>query len=76
MSRVCPECDGANVRRLSTPSEERTWRNNFYARYLCRDCQNKFWVVRRRTYLTGVTLLAATAVAVLAVFSIASRFSP
>jgi len=35
MSHVCPECDGANVRRSSTPVAERTWRNTFCTRYRC-----------------------------------------
>ena len=32
MTRVYPECDGADVRRWSMPVAERSWRNDFYAR--------------------------------------------
>jgi hypothetical protein len=76
MNRVCPECDGANVRRSSTPQAERTWRNSICARYRCRDCLSEFWVIRRRTYMGGVTLLAAILLAILAAFVMDRLFSP
>ena len=76
MSHLCPECDGSNVRRSSTPAAERTWRNNFYARYHCRDCLNEFWILRRKTYIAGATLLAAILLAIIVVFAIDRMFNP
>lgn len=67
MSQVCPECDGANVRRSSTPVAERTWRNTFCSRYRCRDCLHEFWVIRRKAYAGGATLIAAILLAIIAV---------
>ena len=64
MSHACPECDGDDVRRLSTPMANRTWRNNFYARYRCRDCLHEFWVIRRKAYAAGATLISALVLAV------------
>lgn len=58
------------------PAPERTWRNNFYARYRCRDCLNEFWIVRRKTYAAGVTLLVAIVLAVIAVFVMDRVFDP
>ena len=66
MSRVCPECQGANVRRSSTSVAD--WRNTFCSRYRCRDCRSKFWVIRRRTYAAGVTLVVAIVLAIIGVF--------
>ena len=68
MSHVCPQCDGADVRRSSTPEAERTWRNDFYSRYRCRDCLHEFWVIRRKTYAGAVTLVVAIVLAIIAVF--------
>jgi hypothetical protein len=76
MSHPCPECNGSNVRRWSTPAAERTWRNSFYARYRCRDCLNEFWIVRRKTYIAGATLLAAILLAIIVVFAIDRMFNP
>jgi hypothetical protein len=76
MSHLCPECDGGNVRRSSTPAAERTWRNDFYSRYLCRDCSHAFWVIRRRTYVAGTTLIAAIVLAIIAVVAMDWMFTP
>jgi transposase-like protein len=67
MSHICPECHATNVRRLSTPMAERTWRNTFFARYRCRDCVHEFWVIRRRAYAGAATLIAAIVLAIIAV---------
>jgi hypothetical protein len=76
MRHGCPECDGANVRRSSTPAAERTWRNDFYSRYRCRDCLHEFWVVRRKTYMGGAVLIAAIVLAIIVAFSIEKMFNP
>ena len=75
MSHLCPECDGRNVRRWSTPAAERTWRNNFCARYRCRDCLSEFWIVRRKTYIAGAMLLAAILLAIIVVFAMDRMFN-
>jgi len=67
MTRVCPECNGANVRRSSTPVAERTWRNSFCSRYRCGDCVHEFWAIRRKTYAAGATLIGAIVLAIIAV---------
>jgi uncharacterized protein with PIN domain len=74
MRHVCPECNGVNVRRSSTPVAERTWRNNFSSRYRCRDCLHDFWAIRGRTYAAGVTLVVAIVLAVIAVFVMEQMF--
>ena len=76
MNRTCPYCDGANVRRSSTPAEEVTWRNQFLSRYRCRDCSLQFWVISHKTYIVAATLLAAVLVAALAVFVLGIVLDP
>ena len=67
MTRKCPSCKSANVRRSSTPASEVTWRNGVLSRYRCRDCMLQFWVAGRKTYLIAAGIVAAIAVIVLAV---------
>jgi hypothetical protein len=67
MTKKCPSCKSANVRRSSTPEPEVTWRNGVFSRYRCRDCMLQFWVIGRKTYLTATAIVAAIAVIVLAI---------
>ena len=76
MNHMCPECHGANVRRSSTPVAERTWRNQIYSRYRCRDCLTQFWVISRKTYMGGATVIGAILLAVIAVFLMDLIFRP
>ena len=68
MYRKCPSCGGDNVRRSSTPASEVTWRNQVLSRYRCRDCMLQFWVISRKAYVAGASIVVAIAVIVIAVF--------
>ena len=76
MTRKCPSCKSANVRRSSTPAAEVTWRNGVFSRYRCRDCMLQFWVIGRKTYLIAGAIVAAIAVMVLAVVLLEMLASP
>jgi hypothetical protein len=54
---------------------EYTWRNRFYSRYRCRECQTQFWVISRKTKVAAGTLLGAIVIAVIAVFVIGIVFN-
>jgi hypothetical protein len=75
MTHICPKCDGANVRRSSTPVAELTWRNNFCSRYRCRDCLHEFWAIRRKTRASAIMLVVAIELAIVAVVVIESMLN-
>ena len=75
MTRPCPNCHGDNTRRSSTPVAEYTWRNRFYSRYRCRECQTQFWVISRKTKVAAGTLLGAIVIAVIAALVIGIVFN-
>jgi len=76
MTRKCPGCKSANVRRSSTPASEVTWRNEVFSRYRCRDCMLQFWTIGRKTYLMAGAFVAAIAAIVLIVVVVEMLTSP
>ena|SRR6266446_108846 len=62
MKRKCLNCGSANVRRSGFVVSEAA--NHFFrSPYRCRDCDARFWVVSKKTFVTtvaGGTALALT----------------
>jgi transposase-like protein len=75
MSHLCPGCRRSNILRLSTSAAQRTWRNNLYARYRCRDCNHEFWGIRGKVYVAGATLLGAIVLALIAAYVLDAMFN-
>jgi endogenous inhibitor of DNA gyrase (YacG/DUF329 family) len=48
MYRKCPHCGSANVRRSGRLESEAS-EHPFHSPYRCRECEQRFWVVSRRT---------------------------
>src|SRR5437868_9154196 len=60
MKRQCPHCGSLNVRR-SGRLESESGTHPFHSPYRCRDCEQRFWVVSRKTLFgaaAGGTVLA------------------
>ena len=60
MRRQCPHCGSLNVRR-SGRLESESGTHPFHSPYRCRDCEQRFWVVSRKTLFgaaAGGTVLA------------------
>jgi hypothetical protein len=60
MKRQCSNCGSINVRRSGT-SEAVAAAYRFRSPYRCRECDARFWVISRRTYvgaIAGATILA------------------
>jgi endogenous inhibitor of DNA gyrase (YacG/DUF329 family) len=60
MIRKCPHCGSASVRRSGRRESEAS-EYPFHSPYRCRDCEQRFWVVSRRTLFSagaGVAILA------------------
>jgi hypothetical protein len=63
MNRQCPHCGSTNVRRSGRLDSEAT-AYPFHSPYRCRDCEQRFWVVSRRT-LYGAACAAVLAAGVI-----------
>jgi hypothetical protein len=63
MTRRCPHCGSTNVRRSGRLDSEAT-AHPFHSPYRCRDCEQRFWVVSRRT-LYGAVCAAVLAIGVM-----------
>ncbi len=53
MYRKCPHCGSTNVRR-SGRLESEAGQHPFHSPYRCRECEQRFWVVSRRTIFVAV----------------------
>jgi hypothetical protein len=74
--KKCPACQSTDIRRSSTPVDEKTWRDRILSRYRCRACRQQFWAVGARTYRAGASLVAAVAMAAVAVFLFSYFLTP
>ena len=64
MKRECLNCGSANVRRSGFVLSEAA--NHFFrSPYRCRDCNARFWVVSKKTYVAAIAGGTAFALAVL-----------
>jgi hypothetical protein len=50
MTRTCPNCKSADVRRCPAVPVAEAARSRFRSRFRCRDCNEYFWVMSRRSY--------------------------
>jgi len=60
MKRQCPHCGSISVRR-SGRLESESGTHAFHSPYRCRDCEQRFWVISRKTLFgaaAGGTVLA------------------
>ena len=57
MTRACPHCGSANVRRSRSLESEASL-HPFSSPYRCRDCGGRFWLVSKKIYV-GVALTVA-----------------
>ena len=64
MTRRCPYCSSVNVRRSGRLESEAST-HPFHSPYRCRDCEQRFWVVSRKTLFGAVAGVAALAISVM-----------
>jgi hypothetical protein len=64
MNRRCPYCGSVNVRRSGRLDSEAT-AHPFHSPYRCRECEQRFWVVSRKTWVGAAAGFAALAVSVI-----------
>jgi len=76
MTRRCPQCGSTNVRRSGRLDSEAT-AHPFHSPYRCRDCEQRFWVVSRRTlYGAACAAVLATGVIVWSALAALTRHDP
>jgi hypothetical protein len=67
MTRQCPHCHSANVRRSRSLESEASL-HPFHSPYRCRDCDRCFWFVSKKIHV-GATLAGALIVSASLVFA-------
>src|SRR5206468_4713894 len=77
MKRRCPQCGSTNVRRSGRLDSEAT-AYPCHSPYRCRDCEQRFWVISRRTLYGAVAgaVVLVTGVIVWSGLALLSRHDP